>query len=393
MKSLSSFWPCILVIAFVALAVNGHAQAESPAANNGIALVIGNAEYVVGALANASQDAKDVASALTDLGFDVRLKQDVDFTDLVAAIDEFGAAAKKSPKTALFYFSGHGLQVNGEDYLIPIDATSSSVTDIGKHTVRLQRVFDALGARSAPNVIILDACRVNPFISGTGGSWVKGLAIPGNSPPNSLIAFSTAPGTVASDGEGTHSPYTRALLRYIRAPGQDTSELFNQVRNDVKANTDNIQVSWESTSLRGAVIFRDPAYLYGQFLSADDDALILLNGQDVLDWNRDGSTKKRLQLQGGLNDVRIMVYNQRSYTGGVPLIGGHLPEGWNYSLALTRTDGSPLVTGLSALEDRPEDNGPHHGKLFTVATMKIVVDETSNGITVQSLDPNAWTHQ
>jgi hypothetical protein len=112
-----------------------------------------------------------------------------------------------------------------------------------------------------------------------------------------------------------------------------------------------------------------------------------------LDWNRDGSTKKRLQLQGGLNDVRIMVYNQRSYTGGVPLIGGHLPEGWNYSLALTRTDGTPLVTGLSALEDRPEDNGPHHGKLFTVATMKIVVDETSNGITVQSLDPNAWTHQ
>jgi hypothetical protein len=373
----------ILIVACIALTATVCGQVPSSAASNGVALVVGNTRYQIGDLSNASKDAEDIASALKDLGFEVQLLKDLDQRGLAGAIKAFGQSAKNNGKTAVFYFSGHGIQVNTEDYLIPIDVISMDTSEIARRSVPLQNVFDALGVRVAPNVVILDACRVT-------GPFVTGLAEPGNPTPNSLIAFSTSPGTVASDGEGVHSPYTRALLRYIRIPGQNTSELFTKVREDVKANTDNVQVPWENTSLSSDLIFRDPAYVDAQFTSADDDALILLNGQEVLDWNRDGGTRKRLRLRAGGNDFQIMVYNQRSYTGGIPGLGGHLPEGWNYSLSLTRTDGQALVSGLSAMEDRPADNGPHHGKLFTVAMIKVLVDDKSNTISVQSIDSNVW---
>jgi hypothetical protein len=365
----------------------GLSQGPSPS-NNGVALVIGNTRYSVGTLSNASQDAQDIAKSLTNLGFIVTLKQDVDLSDLNQAINTFGKAARLSGKTALFYYSGHGLQVNGEDYLIPTDMTTLDAGTITHNAVSLQSVFDSIGMRTSPSIVILDACRVNPFLPNI--AWVKGLAIPGNPAPNSLIAFSTAPGTVAADGVGTHSPYTRALLRYLGMPGQNTSELFDKVRSDVKANTDEVQVPWESTSLSSEVLFRDPVYIYGQFSSADDDALILLDGREVLDWNQDGNSKGRIQLHGGLNEIRVMVYNQRSYTGGIPGLGGHLPEGWNYGLTLTRSDGSSLVPPLSAREDLPADNGPHHGKLFTVCLIKILLDESSGMTSIQSFDPNVW---
>ena len=92
------------------------------------------------------------------------------------------------------------------------------------------------------------------------------------------------------------------------------------------------------------------------------------------------------------NDVVVKVYNQRSFTGGIQGLGGHLPEGWNYTLQLTHMDGTPLIPPLRASEDHPEDNGPRHGKLFTVATMKLTVDEVSGAVSVSALDANAWTH-
>ena len=142
--------------------------------------------------------------------------------------------------------------------------------------------------------------------------WVKGLAVPNNPPPNSLIAFSTSPGSVAADGEGTHSPYTRALLKYIRKPGQSVNELFNKVRSDVETNTDGIQVPWENTSLTSDVILRDPVFSRSRsLLSADDDALMTVNGQQVLDWNQNGTNDKQIRLEGGSNDVVVKVYNQQ----------------------------------------------------------------------------------
>ncbi|WP_433971871.1 caspase family protein [Tunturiibacter lichenicola] len=356
----------------------------------GVALVIGNTNYKVGSLPNGSNDAKDMSDALKSLGFDVLLEQDVNLENLRSAIKSFGATAQASGKVAIFYFSGHGIQVNGQNYLIPVDAKSMKEMDVNNKTVSLQTVFDALGSRTAPNIIILDACRVNPFLSGASEGWVKGLIAPANPPSNSVIAFSTSPGSVAADGEGTHSPYTRALLKYMRRPGQNTDELFTKVRADVEDNTDNIQVPWENTSLGSRTMLRDPVFIEAQFSSADDDALLMINGQSVLDWNENGAVKKRIQLQGGINDVVVKVYNQRSYTGGIPGLGGHLPEGWNYGLIMTKIDGTPLFPALSGGEDHPADNGAHHGKLFTVASMKIFVDEFADNISVLSINAAAW---
>jgi Caspase domain len=360
--------------------------------SKGIALVVGNDAYTKGPLPNAPNDARDIAGALSDLGFDVDLKLNLDLPQFTTAVQTFGNNVRSNGKTAVFYFSGHGIQVNGENYLLPVDVVSLTPADVAAKTVALQTIFNSLGARAAPNLLIVDACRNNPFASGPADMWVKGLAVPTNPPPNSLIAFSTSPGSVAADGEGTHSPYARALLKYIRKPGQNVNDMFSSIRTDVEANTDGVQVPWENTSLTSELMLRDPVYIKGRFLSADDDALLTINGQQVLDWNQDGSNEKQIRLEAGTNDAVVKVYNQRSYTGGIQGLGGHLPEGWNYTLQLSHTDGSPLIPQLHALEDRPQDNGPHHGKLFTVATMKIEVDEVSGTIRVSALDPDVWQH-
>ena len=380
-------------VGLLLLAVLGPiTMAAQTNSTKGVALVIGNSNYNQGKLANASNDAHDISEALKQLGFDVQLRQDLDLVGFKAAIQSFGQSVLSNGRVAVFYYSGHGIQVNGQNYLIPVDAEAMEAVEVPSKTISLQTVFDILGSRAAANIVILDACRANPFSSGPATDWVSGLAQPTNPPPNSLIAFSTSPGSLAADGEGKHSPYTRALLRYIRRPGQNTNELFTNVRADVESNSDMVQVPWENTSLSNPLMFRDPALIKGQFTSADDDALVLVNGQQVLDWNQDGASQKTIRLEGGVNSVVVKVYNQRSYTGGVQGLGGHLPEGWNYTLLLTEITGTPLIPVLSAGEDHPQDNGPHHGKLFTVATMKVTVDEDSGKISVSGLDPNAWAH-
>ncbi len=389
--SLARFPLSSLVMWCLLLAVSAVVSAQQPG-SRGKALVVGNVAYHVGGVPNASNDAKGVAQALKDLGFEVDFESNLSLPQFTSAVQKFGDAARNDGTIALFYFSGHGIQLNGENYLVPIDVESLAAADVSTKTLPLQTVFNALGARAVPNVLIVDACRVNPFASGPADMWVKGLAVPNNPPPNSLIAFSTSPGSVAADGEGTHSPYTRALLKYIRKPGQSVNELFNKVRSDVETNTDGIQVPWENTSLTSDVILRDPVFIKAKFLSADDDALMTVNGQQVLDWNQNGTNDKQIRLEGGSNDVVVKVYNQRSFTGGIQGLGGHLPEGWNYTLQLTHMDGTPLIPPLRASEDHPEDNGPRHGKLFTVATMKLTVDEVSGAVSVSALDANAWTH-
>lgn len=373
-------------------AVFGLPLETADAQARGVALVIGNTNYPANGLSNAANDAKDVAAALNDLGFQVTLKEDVNLTDFTSAIDAFRTMVTASSGIALFYFSGHGMQVNGVNYLIPVDATIAKSTDMQSATVSVQRVFDALGGRSGANLVILDACRTNPFPASPDG-WVAGLAPPTNPPPNSLISYSTSPYSVASDGSGTHSPYTRALLRFIRTPGLSLPDLFKEVTKDVEDNTDQIQVPWTNSSIASTVFLRNPIYVVARFTSpADDDAMILLNGDVVADWNQDGGAPKKLLLPRLVNEVVVKVYNQRSYTGGIPGLGGHLPEGWNYNLSLSREDGTVLIP-LSGKEDVPADNGPHHGKLFTVATLRLVVDDRTGKVDATSIDPAVWTRQ
>jgi len=381
-------WRFLIVMVFSVSALSSLCQSATPLV--GQALVVGNAKYFFGTIPNATDDADAVARSLERMHYRVTLLHDADLVSLGAAITSFSAAIKGTNDIAVVYFAGHAVQVSGENYLIPSDAQSMKPTELPARTAGLQSIFDAMRHHLGPNLVILDACRSNPFGSPSGNDFVPGLSRPFNPPPNSTIMFSTAPGSVTTDGEGHHSPFTRALLRHLPQPGQLTDQLFQKVYADVQANTDGLQMPSETVSIPAPFALRQPLYLVLQLSSGDDDVVVLVNHKETLDWNRDGATTKKVPLDEGINDLDVMVYNQRSYTGGIPFTGGHLPEGWNYALSVSDAYGH-LLTPLSGREDVPSDNGPHHGKLFTVATMKLSVSPDTDEISIVAVDPAVWT--
>ncbi|MCW5750633.1 MAG: caspase family protein [Alphaproteobacteria bacterium] len=220
-----------------------------------IALVIGNAEYREGALRNPVNDARAMTAALTEHGFSVILRLNATKSQMEEAIAEFGEQLGEGG-TALFYFAGHGIQVNGRNFLIPVDAEIRSEPRVRLTTVDVEAVLDQMGAaRSRVNIVILDACRNNPFerrFRGTGG----GLAQM-NAPEGTLIAYATAPGAVAADGTGANGLYTEELLRAIREPGLKVEEVFKSVRAGVTRRSNGAQIPWESSSLVGDFYFRE----------------------------------------------------------------------------------------------------------------------------------------
>jgi hypothetical protein len=164
--------------------------------------------------------------------------------------------------------------------------------------------------------------------------------------------------------------------------------MFKLVRASVQENTDGEQIPWENSSLKHPFFFREPVYLSAQVLNADDDALIIANGEEVLSWNSDGSIARKIPLRLGSNEVTVKVYNQRTFTGGVEGLGGHLPEGWNYHIKLTLPDNS--VHDLQDGEDRPVKDGPHHGKMFTVAKIELSLDADTDTVKISGLDKDVW---
>src|SRR5215470_8478375 len=184
-------------------------------AENRMALVIGNSNYTtVTALPNPAHDAKAMAKFLASAGFQVMQAPNLTQADMRRTIGNFaGMVAERGPDTvALVFYAGHGLQVDGENYLVPIDASIQREADVPLQATRLADVMNALAAvPSKSRIIILDACRNNPFsdINKTSG---RGLAIV-DAPTGSLVSYSTAPGTEAQDGDGANSPYTTAFTR------------------------------------------------------------------------------------------------------------------------------------------------------------------------------------
>src|SRR5580704_4727952 len=214
-----------------------------------LALVIGNSNYAtVNKLPNPVNDAKAVAEDLKSAGFDVTAMLDVSQVDMRRAIQSFAAkVAKKGPDTiALVYYAGHGVQVDGENFLVPIDAHIERESDIPFASVRLADVMSALASvQSKMRIVILDACRNNPFAT---SKQTRGLAIV-DAPSGSIVAYSTAPGTEATDGAGGHSPYTAAFIEVSKEPHLQIEQLFKEVRLKVNQATNGQQTPWESSSL------------------------------------------------------------------------------------------------------------------------------------------------
>lgn len=217
-----------------------------------IALVIGNSDYPSAPLLNPANDARAVSAALRAQGFSVSEKLNLTQNGLKIAIRDYGDALKAAGRgtVGLFYFAGHGAQVAGQNYLIPVDAQIKDEGDVDIFAVSANGVMATVeDARNGFNIIILDACRNNPFARGFRSN-TRGLAVM-NAPTGTLIAYSTAPGQVALDGDGDNSPYTDALVRAMATPAISIERLFKTVRNDVLAATQGQQTPWESSSLTG----------------------------------------------------------------------------------------------------------------------------------------------
>ncbi len=227
-----------------------------------VALVIGNSAYRnVPVLPNPANDASDMASKLRSLDFDVIIGRDLDLAGVRAAIREFNAKLDGAD-IALFYYAGHGLQVNGENYIAPVDAELLSYIDLEFEAVPMNMVLSAMERQTHVNLVFLDACRDNPLAinlarsMGTRSFSIgRGLAKVGSG-IGSLIAFATQPGNVALDGVGRNSPFTAALVRHLGKPGRDITRELIDVRRDVLDATDGRQVPWDSSSLTGEVVLK-----------------------------------------------------------------------------------------------------------------------------------------
>ena len=251
----------------------GRARSASSAAatdNRQVALVIGNSSYRVGALKNPANDAQAVAGALGALGFEVTLRENTSLRDMLEAFRQFSISARSARVRVVFY-AGHGVQVKGRNYLLPVDTEIRGEDEMPAKSADLNELLDRLAAiKQGINIFILDACRNNPFsgteVLGPDGRRLKfrGLAAPGlalvQAPLGSMVAFSTAPGGVALDNPGErNSLYTKHLLAMMQTPGLPIELVFKQVRLGVARETGRAQVPWESSSLTGDFCFKQSA--------------------------------------------------------------------------------------------------------------------------------------
>ena len=217
------------------------------------ALVIGNGAYAAAPLRNPVNDARDVAAKLRSLGFAVTLGENWTQRQMENGIRAFGDQLRRGG-VGLFYYAGHGVQVGGRNYLIPVDARIETESDVAFESVDAGRAFGKMeDAGNGFNIVILDACRNNPFGRGFRDAQ-QGLAQV-TAPTGSFIAYATAPGSVASDGSGRNGTYTSALLEALDHPGLKVEDLFKRVRERVARETASQQVPWDSSSLVGDFYF------------------------------------------------------------------------------------------------------------------------------------------
>lgn len=232
--------------------------------------MIGNGAYKAAPLKNPVGDARAVAASLRQLGYVVTLVEDARLRDLIEALREFSIRASSATVRLLFY-AGHGVQAKGRNYLLPVDADPKAEEEVARQSADVGEFVDRLSAiRHGTNIVVLDACRVNPFAGGVivgpdgrrlkfRGATPTGLA-PLEAPVGTLVAFSTAPNGVALDGAGeAHSVYAKHFLANLVVPGLPIEQLFKRVRIGVAEDTARVQVPWESSSLTAEFCFRPGA--------------------------------------------------------------------------------------------------------------------------------------
>lgn len=269
----------MVLLCFLALAVTpsqvGSNRPLAAAMQKRVALVVGNSAYRhTRQLGNPTHDAVDVGAALRRLGFEVIEGLDLDRTSLDAKIRAF-AAVLRGADVAVFFYAGHGFNVGGQNYLVPVDAQLSAAWALDYELVRLDLIRRTMEQEAKTSLLFFDACRDSPLSDnlaramGTRSAEVgRGLAVVQGG-AGTLISFSTQPGTIALDGKGRNSPYSAALVRQLATSHEDIGTMLMAIRNDVMQDTGHRQVPWEHSALTGRFYF-NPAADAGASLPAAD---------------------------------------------------------------------------------------------------------------------------
>ena len=280
----------------------GAALASAIADERRVALVIGNADYQhVPALANPRNDAVDLSEALTLAGFEVVEGFDLTRDQMASTIREF-VDQLDGASTGLFFYAGHGLQVDGRNYMIPTDLILRDESDLQLQAIDMNLVLSQMERDPRVNIIMLDACRDNPFAQSMSRSLARGLAPMETRSVGSLIVYSTQPGAVADDGAGRNSPFTAAFLKHARQPGLEIQQMLRRVRGDVIAATDSRQVPWDHSSLTGDVFLIPPA----DGVNADEQAV---QGLELSD-----------------SQIQLQLWNDAKNSGSVPILLSFLDQ-------------------------------------------------------------------
>lgn len=394
----------------------GFLFAETAAGEVRHALVIGNGNYEI-PLITSRQDARAIATKLNGLDFEVSHLQDGNRRRMRKALQQFAAQAEDAD-VLLFYFAGHGVQVNGRNYLVPAKTRIERVEDVPRTTVALDEVYRIFwDSNAAVKIVILDACRDNPFVEpDPDGSdvWVPGLAQPFNAPPGTVTLFAAQPGETAEDGRDDHSPFTASLLYFMTEPGLELRDLFTAVRTSVLAATSGVQTPWEDGSPLQEFYFRAPATIVGQIHEGDDEVLVLLNGEEQMSWGSGRERSRTIRLKPGENQLVVKVFNQSTYRGacnffrqayedilpilsplerifGIRIDPIQPPEGWRYKVVFRASeDSTDSLLELRGADDPPRPE--HHGEMFTVARATIFVDRESGEISFPEVDREVWRH-
>jgi uncharacterized caspase-like protein len=239
----------------------GESRKTVPASAPRLALVIGNANYVkLGKLSNPGRDARLVAEKLRQLGFDVTEVGDRDLKGMTSDVEDFASKIKaRGPGTvSLLYYAGHGLENDSVNYLVPVSADIKKRADVAPQSISVKRVADRLSAAGNQlNILIIDACRDNPFPPSVATAATVGL-VPMGAVYGVFIASSTGSGKIALDGEDGHSPYTGALAEALTTPGEKLEDVFKSVRRQVRLSTGEQQIPWESTTVELDFYFVPP---------------------------------------------------------------------------------------------------------------------------------------
>jgi uncharacterized caspase-like protein len=260
--------PLFLLLCLFSVSAPKSAAADLPALNTAprLALIIGNGTYSDVPLRNAPNDAKAMADYLARMGFQITLKVDATRADMMTSIRSFAEMLETQKAVGLFYFAGHGAQLAWRNYLIPVDAHIKDVADMETQAVDLGGLLKSMTqAKNPMNVVILDACRDNPF--------GKNVALPQkglsqvDAPSGTFLAYATAPGNTAADGLGANGLYTENLLKEIEVPGAKIEDIFKRVRLRVRLQSSGRQIPWESTSLEQDFYFRPPEAVRNPSLS------------------------------------------------------------------------------------------------------------------------------